>query len=471
MRISGLGMLSLLAAALTFVPVSAAPPLPSPLPGPELFAAHRQRFLEKLPPGSVAVIHAAPESEGVSGDPYRQDSDFWYLTGLSEPEAVAVFLRDAERGKQYLLFVRPRNPVEEQWTGARTGPEGAGAVHHADRGFSLSELDQKIPEILKAARSLFYRDGGEEKFGRKLTTDWQAATADAAEPRPIADAGPLVHQLRLVKDDTEIALMRRAATLSVEAHRAAMERVKPGAHEFELKARMVERCLAGGAARMAYPPIVGSGPNSVVLHYDRADRRMNAGEMIVNDTACEYSMYSADVTRSYPVSGRFSVEQRAIYQIVLDAQKAGIAKVAPGVLYHEVYDATVGVVVDGLLKLGLMKGDRVEIIKSRAYKAFYPHGSSHWLGLNVHDSGSYRYIRTEERYDKYTTAQTKLEPGMVLTVEPGIYIGEAAAGVDARWANIGVRIEDDILVTPGGNECLSCASPREIGDVEKALTR
>jgi Xaa-Pro aminopeptidase len=284
----------------------------------------------------------------------------------------------------------------------------------------------------------------------------------------MADAGPLVHQLRLVKDETEQALLRRAAGLSAEAHRAAMALVRPGRGENVLKAAMVSRCLEGGAARMAYPPIVGSGRNSVILHYDVDDRPLEAGAMIVNDTACEFRMYAADVTRSYPVSGRFSPEQRAIYEIVLAAQKAGMTAVKPGTPIRDVYAATVDVVVDGLLRLGLLKGDREEIIKKRGYQKLYPHGSSHWLGLDVHDAGSYAVPEGADRKERYGLAMTKLEPGMAITVEPGIYIPEDQ-GVDRRFWNIGVRLEDDVLVTAAGAECLSCSAPREIADVEKAI--
>ncbi|HSB63986.1 MAG TPA: M24B family metallopeptidase, partial [Thermoanaerobaculia bacterium] len=257
--------------------------------------------------------------------------------------------------------------------------------------------------------------------------------------------------------------------LSVEAHRAAMTRTRPGVNEGVLKAAMVERCLAGGAARMAYAPIVGSGPNSVILHYSDANRSMKAGEMIVNDTACEYGLYAADVTRSYPVSGTFSPEQRALYEIVLAAQKAGIAKAVPGAKHHDIQDASYEVIVDGLLKLGLLKGSREEVKKSRSYTAFFPHGISHWLGLDVHDAGSYEFGDPTDRWTRYFSSNAILRPGMVLTVEPGIYVPAKSEGVDPKWWNLGVRIEDDILVTERGPECLSCAAPREIVDVEKAM--
>ncbi len=446
---------------------AAAPPAPSA----DFFAAHRSGFHARLPAGSVAVLHAAPEPDQEVDHTYRQDSDLWYLTGFSEPEAVAVFRPDAPDGKRFVLFVPPRDFAREQWTGWRAGVEGARRDFGADEAYPIEELWKKLPELWRDAGALFFSDGRDREFRGKLLAAWGRGDSQAASPRPAADAGPVLHEMRRVKDPEEIELMRRAARLSAEGHRLAMREVHPGRYEYELKAALVGHCLENGASRMAYPSIVGSGPDSVILHYDRDDRRMNAGEMIVNDSACEFSMYAADVTRSYPVSGKFSPDQKAIYEIVLAAQKAGIAKVRPGSEFHEVYDATVEVVVDGLLRLGILRGDRAEILRSRSYRKFYPHGSSHWLGLNVHDVGSYHVARTEDRFEMYGTAATKLKPGMVLTVEPGIYIAGNAEGVDPRWEDIGVRIEDDLLVTPTGSECLSCFAPREIADVEKAIRR
>ena len=443
---------------------------PAPAPGPEFFAAHRAAFLAKLPADSVAVLRSAPEGATEVDVLYRQGSDFWYLTGLSEPDAVAVFLPGAPAGKRYALFVRPREFTQEQWTGWRTGIEGATKDHGADLAFPVDDFPKEAPKLWNEARMLCYSDGGDKNFREKTLDLWRRKDAEAVTLRPVADAGPILHQMRLVKDPTEQALLRRAAELSAAGHVAAMRETRPGRYEYALATALVAACNAGGAARMAYPPIVGSGPNSVVLHYERDDRRMNAGEMIVNDTACEYGMYAADVTRSYPVSGRFSPEQRAIYDVVLAAQKAGFEKVRPGAAFHEVHDATVGVVVDGLLRLGILKGDRDEIIRKRTYFKFYPHGSSHWLGMNVHDAGSYRSSNPDApRPERYSLAQARLEPGMALTVEPGIYVPDHAEGVEPRWWNIGVRIEDDVLVTPAGMECLSCGAPREAADVEKAI--
>lgn len=445
--------------------VSAAPP-PFDL---AVQAARRQTLLEKIPKGAILFARSGSERDEQTYDAYRPDSDFWYLTGLSEPDAVAVLDPEAPAGKRYVLFVRPKEFAKEQWTGWRAGVEGAKTAYGADEADTIDKLDGRMRALLKGKRSLYLLDAGDAEFRKKLVAAWSAAGSDALEPRPFMDAGPVVHQMRLVKDPVEIALLRRAAELSMDAHREAMKAVRPGAGEWTLKARMVGACLEGGAARMAYPPIVGSGPNSVVLHYARDERILAAGDIIVNDTACEYGMYAADVTRSYPVSGTFSPEQKAIYEVVLKAQKDAIAKIAPGVPLHEVYDTTVSVVVDGLLSLGILKGDKNEIIRTRAFRKLYPHGSSHWLGLDVHDAGSYEYGEPDERYDRYRSANVKLAPGMALTVEPGIYIPQNAEGVDAKWWNLGVRIEDDILVTRTGADCLTCGLVREVKDVENAL--
>lgn len=464
-------MRSRLACALAVLSLSG--PAFAASPAPELtqafFAGHRQKFAAKLPEGAIAIVRTAPEtSVETSPDPYRQDSDFWYLTGFSEADAVAVIRPGAAEGQRYVLFVGPKDLSKEQWTGWRAGVDGAKQDFGAEQSYSIEELWKKLPELAVGAKALYYSDGGDSAFRDKLLAAWNAGNANAALPRPMADAGPIVHQQRLIKDATEIALLRRAAELSVDAHIAALREVKPGRYEYNLKAVMVAACLAGGAGRMAYPPIVGSGRNSVILHYEPADKRMEAGSMIVNDTACEYSMYAADVTRSYPVSGKFTADQRAIYDIVLAAQKAAIAAVKPGIPFHTMHGKTDEVVVDGLLRLGLLSGNRDELIKTRAHAKFYPHGSSHWVGLNVHDPGSYGIPEGADRAERYTKASTLLEPGMLFTVEPGIYIPEGSTP-DKRWWNIGVRIEDEVLVTATGGECLSCGAPREVAELEKAI--
>ena len=442
---------------------------PPPYPGPEFFAAHRAKFAAKLPAGSIAVFHAAPEtSVETSADPYRQDSDFWYLTGLEEPDAIAVLSPSSGGAARYTLFVRTRDFAAEQWGGWRAGVDAAKSSYGATEAYPIGEFWTRFPALAAEATSLTYESGGDKEFDGKLLEAWNAANGNAVAPRPAADGTPILAEMRLVKDAAEIALLREASRLSAEAHVAAMRQVAPGRGEWDLKSAMVGVCLSGRAARMAYPPIVGSGKNSVILHYIRDDERLADGAVIVNDTACEYGMYASDVTRSYPVSGKFSPDQRRLYDVVLAAQKAGFAACKPGAAFHEVHDATVRVVVDGLLALGILSGDKEEILRTRAYQKFYPHGSSHWVGLNVHDAGSYRFPPGLARLERYGKAQTKLEPGMALTIEPGIYIAEHATA-DPKWWNMGIRIEDVVLVTPGGMDCLSCAAPREAADVEREI--
>jgi Xaa-Pro aminopeptidase len=441
-------------------------------PGPEWFLAHRSALLAMLPKDAVVVLRGPAEPPQEVGDAYRADSSFWYLTGFPEPDAVAVFRPSAPEGKRYLLFVRPNEWREEQWTGRRAGLEGAKKVYGADAAFPVADLEKESREAFVGAKALYYLDAGDEKFREHLLTRWNRMAHMGTEPLPATDVSVLVGQMRLVKDATEIALLKKAVALTVRGHLAAMALAAPGTNEGVLKAAQVSACLAGGAVRMAYAPIVGSGPNSVVLHYPDANRTIQAGEILVNDTACEYGMYAADVTRSYPANGTFSPEQKALYEIVLAAQNAGIAKAVPGAAYHEIQDAAVAVTVDGLVKLGLLKGTREDLVKDRSFAKFLPHGTGHWLGLDVHDAGSYEPGAASDLKDRFQASMSfaaKLRPGMVLTVEPGIYIPAQMEGVDPKWWNTGVRIEDDVLVTEKGPECLSCSLPREIADVERAV--
>lgn len=458
-----------LAAAALLSVLAASPPGAPPVPSAAFFEAHREKFLSKLPAGSIAVLRAATDTAAdTRADSFRQDSAFWYLTGLEEPNAIALFVPGAGREGRYVLFVQPRDFPAEQWTGWRAGVESAKKDYGAGQAWAIGEFWDRFSGLAASVQSLYYTTGGDKDFQRRLLDAWNAGNANARSARPAADASPILDAMRLVKNPLEQDLLREASRISADAHRAAMARVAAGRREWDLKAAMVATCLSRGAARMAYPPIVASGRNSVILHYERDDKRLDDGEIIVNDTGCEYSLYAADVTRTYPVSGRFSPDQKKIYEIVLAAQTAGFAAVRPGAPFKDVHNATVGVIVDGLLKLGILSGDREEIIRTRAYQKYYPHGSSHWIGLNVHDVGSYGFPPAVARLDRYGRAETLLAPGMALTVEPGIYIPENS-GADPRWWNIGVRIEDTVLVTSEGMDCLSCAAPRAIADVEKAI--
>lgn len=470
MRLRSL-LLCLLLPALSATTALAA--APSPEPDAAVYAARRAKLLAQLPPGAMAVLNAAPEAGG--NEVYRPDSSFWYMTGLPESHAIALLVPGAPAGKRYTLFIQQKNWEREQWTGYRAGTAQATAKYGADVAFPTEEFPKQMLELMRDASSLWFYDGGDSKFRETLLSTWAQRTRNSTTSLPIYNLAPTIADMRLYKDPTEVALLRHAVDLSVDAHLAAMPLAQPGKGEWALRGAMVGTCLSGAAARMAYPPIVGSGLNSVVLHYDAANQPLKKGEIIVNDTACEYGMYAADITRSYPVGGVFSPEQAAIYKIVLAAQKAGEAKSVLGAKMHEIYDATAEVIVDGLLALDIMQGDRADILAKRSFRTFYPHGSSHWIGLDVHDAGSYESARVAKdappHLRNYAPAQARLKPGMAYTIEPGIYIAANTPGVDPKWWNIGIRIEDDYLVTDKGVECLSCKLPREIAEIEKLMRK
>ena len=434
-----------------------------------MFRTHREKFLAKLPPNSIAILRGTP-LKTMSNDVeylYRQDSDFWYLTGIEDPGAVAIFRPGAPEAERYVVFVPRRDPRVESYEGPRVGPREAPAVYGSDAAFSSDELLERLAKYDSASRSysgylagvekLYVADGGDAEWADSIREAIERMRAHDSGPSTVVDARDVLHELRVVKDADEIALIRRAVEISARGHALAMKAAAPGKYEFEIQQALDSYCYANGARRMAYPSIVASGPNSVFLHWDRNDRKIEDGDVILNDSGAEYGDYAADVTRTYPASGRFRPEQRAVYEIVLAAQKSAMAEVRPGVPHDRIGQAAARVQVEGLVRLGLLKGDVETLIRNDAHRALTKHGVSHWIGLDVHDAG------------RYTVGKSSrvLEPGMVFTIEPGIYIPENAAGVDRKWWNIGVRVEDVVLVTATGYECLSCAgAPREIAEVE-----
>jgi len=444
------------------------PPL---VPSRDALKARREKFLAGLPAHSIAVLRSAPERR-MSHDTeylYRQDSDFYYLTGIEEPDTTAVLRNEPSDGRRYVLFVRPRDPRREAFEGARPGPQGAAALYGADAAFAESELAARLASwdpvtyrfsgYLAESERLYLSDGDDAVWGAKFQKTYRDVRDRDFGPGVVGDAGEILHEMRLVKDDEDLRFLRRAAEISARGHILAMRAVAPGKNEFEVQAALDGYCLANGARRMAYPSIVGSGPNSVTLHWSRNDRQIQAGDVVLNDSGAEYGMYATDITRTYPASGSFSPEQRAIYAVVLDAQKKAMAAVRPGARHDDVEATAARAQTEGLVKLGLLSGDIAQLLQSKAYRRLTLHGVSHWVGLDVHDVG---------RYEKDGTSR-ELVPGMVFTVEPGIYVPADTAGVDRKWWNIGVRIEDTVLVTKDGYECLSCGAPREIEDVEKAV--
>jgi len=444
----------------------------APIPAsPEMFRGHRENFLSKLPAGSVAVLHAAPQRT-MSRDVrylYRQDSDFYYLTGIEDPDAVVVLRPNASDGKRYVVFVKPRDARTESYEGPRTGPGEAALAYSADAAFSTEDfLDRMVhydpvsrvfSGYLAAAEKVYLSDGGDSEWADKLQDAIDSMRARESGPATVVDAGEIVHEMRLVKDAGEIVLVRRATEISGRGHVLAMKAAAPGRYEFEVQQALDGYCYANGARRMAYPSIVASGPNSVYLHWGKNDRQMKDGEVVLNDSGAEYGYYATDITRTYPVGGRFTPEQRAIYEVVLAAQKAAMAEVKPGAPHDKIGQASARVQTEGLVKLGLLTGDTAKLVRENGHRSLTKHGISHWVGLDVHDAG---------RYATRGVARL-LEPGMIFTIEPGIYIPGNAAGVDPKWWNIGVRIEDVVLVTDSGYECLSCSVPREIEEVEKTV--
>lgn len=427
-----------------------------------MFRAHRENFLAKLPPNSIAILRAAP-LRVMSNDVeylYRQDSDFWYLTGIEDSEAIVVLRPNAADGKKYVVFVKPRERRLESYEGPKVGPAEAASAFGADAAFSLEEFGERLSRFDDPLETekVFLSDGGDAAWAETLRKRIALLKSRDGSASPVVDAREVIHEMRVVKDADEIALIRRATEISGRGHVLAMKAAAPGRYEFEVQAALDGYCAANGVRRMAYPSIAASGPNSVFLHWDRNDRQLQDGDVILNDSGAEYGYYATDVTRTYPASGRFSAEQRAIYDVVLAAQKAAMAQIRPGVAFDRAGAAAARVQTEGLVKLGLLSGDVEKLLSESGYRVFTKHAISHWVGLDVHDAGGY----------SAGTASRPLEPGMVFTVEPGIYVG-ADPGVDRKWWNIGVRIEDMVVVTDAGYECLSCFVPREAGEVEKTV--
>jgi Xaa-Pro aminopeptidase len=429
-----------------------------------VYAGRRAEFIRRLGKGA-AIFRSAPAAVRSNDSDYRfrQDSDFHYLTGFDEPDSICLLLPEHPEHK-FVLFVRPRNPEREIWDGRRAGPEGAQHDFGADAAYSMEQLDEHLPKYLEHADLLHYRFGRDPAFDQKifdLLKQFRFIRQRLGTgPYGIVDPGEILHEMRLYKSREEISLMRQSAGIAAEAHEAAMRSVRPGMYEFEVEAIIENVFRRSGASGPAYTSIVGSGLNATILHYHENNRKIEEGDEILVDAGAEYEYYCSDITRTYPAGGRFTRQQREIYQIVLESQTAAIEKVAPGTPFMDVHQTALEVLIDGLLRIGLLEGDREKIIEEATYKKFYMHRTSHWLGTDVHDVGKYQ-LNGESR---------KLEPGMVITVEPGIYIGDLS-DVPEEYRNIGVRIEDDVLVTEQGHEVLTSAAPKQIAELESIVGR
>lgn len=418
----------------------------------------RARLLAQMRTG-VAVVTTAPERtrNRDTHHPYRFDSYFYYLSAFPEPEAVVVLV--AGPAPRTLLFCRPKHEEREIWDGYRYGPEQARILFGFDEAHDIATLDEKMPELLADQPALFTDVGGDAAWDARVIQWLNAVRAKArtgiSAPGEIRDIRRLLDDMRLVKDARELDTMRRAAAISIDAHKRAMAATRPGRHEYEIEAELAHEFIRRGARAPAYPSIVASGPNACVLHYVENTRRMEAGDLLLIDAGCELEGYASDITRTFPVSGRFTPAQRDIYELVLAAQAAAIAAVKAGAHWEAPHEAALGVLVRGFIDFGLCSGTPEAVIESGDYRRFYMHRTGHWLGLDVHDAGDY----------KRDGAWRILEPGMVLTVEPGCYI-RPAEGVPEPFWNIGVRIEDDVAVTPDGCEVLTVGTPKTVAEVE-----
>jgi Xaa-Pro aminopeptidase len=424
----------------------------------------RRRLLQAVGQDAAALIAAAPEQirNRDVHYPYRQDSDLTYLTGFPEPEALLLLVPGRKEGET-VLFCRPRDDKKELWDGPRAGVEGAVEHFGADEAHPIETLDEELPKLLEGRARLFYPLAADANLDGRVMR-WIRVVRGKARggvraPSELIGIDRLLHEHRLVKSKAELKTMRRAARISAQAHRQAMRACAPGKWEYELEAELVRVCAERGGRFQAYPPIVGSGANACVLHYVDNRHQLRDGDLVLIDAGCELEGYASDITRTFPVNGRFSEPQRELYELVLAAQRAAIARAVPGNRWNDPHDAAVRTLTRGLVELGILEGGKKavpKLIKEEKYKPYFMHRTGHWLGLDVHDVGDYK------RDGKWR----ELEAGMVLTVEPGLYIPADRKEVPKRYRNIGIRIEDDVAVTNEGNEILSADAPKTVEAIE-----
>ncbi len=425
------------------------------------YAERRTAFARSMGEKAVAVIPSARHATRSADSEYafRQNSDFFYLTGLKEPDAVLVIAPHLENGR-VVMFLRPRDRTAEIWNGRRTGLEGAVADFGMEAASPIDDLPAKLSNYFIGASTLYYGLGQDEKLDRTIMdavkdARWQVRRGGTA-PLTFAEPGTLLHEMRLRKTPPELEAMRRAAAATRAGHEAGMRATRPGMWEYELEAILEYHYKLAGAQDTAYCSIVAGGANATILHYNTNREQLRDGDLVLIDSGAEFDVYASDVTRTWPVNGRFSAEQRAIYDIVLRAQKVGIDQVRPGRSFDAYHNAAVRTITEGLVDVGLLKGSIDELIESNKFFDFYPHRTGHWIGLDVHDVG---------RYKTPDDAYRALEPGMVLTVEPGIYV-QSDLDVPDRWKGIGVRIEDDVLCTTSEPDVLTAEIPKEAGELE-----
>jgi Xaa-Pro aminopeptidase len=426
----------------------------------EVFARRRRELMDRIGDGCIAVLAAAPvlyRNRDVEY-PYRPDSDFYYLTGFAEPEAVAVLIPERPQG-EYLLFCRERDAAKESLHGPRAGLEGACELYGADDAFPIEDIDDILPGLLESGQRLYYALGQHPDFDRQVL-DWLNRSRDSGNaPQELVSLESVLHELRLCKAPEEIVAMRRAVDITVGAHLRVMELCRPGLWEYQIQAELYYEFMRQGARQPAYPAIIGSGPRSCIAHYTDNSGQLGDGDVLLLDAGAECDYYAADVARTLPVNGRYSPRQRALYDLVLAAQQAALATLRPGQPCSAPHQAALRTLLQGLVDLGLLQGGIDGLIEQKAWQRFHIHRSSHWLGMDVHDVGDYK-IGNQWRL---------LEPGMTLTIEPGLAIPAGTPDVPEVWWNQGIRIEDDVLITPQGHEVLSAALPSQASEIEAIM--
>jgi len=428
------------------------------------FKRRRKGLMQQIGKGNIALI-ASASSHTRNRDvefPFRQDSDFYYLTGFNEADSLAVFIPGREQG-EYILFCREFDEKKALWEGAHAGLEGATEHYEADDSFPIDDMDDILPGMLENKSKVFYPMGRDSDLDHQLL-EWithirKQSRNGINAPGELVCLEHLLHEMRLFKSPAELKLMRQAAEVSCKAHTRAMQQCKAGLYEYQIESEIVHEFMQQGLRYVAYPSIVAGGKNACVLHYVDNKDKLKRGDLLLIDAGVECDHYAADITRTFPVSGVFSEAQKQLYQLVLDAQYAAIEQIEPGKPWNHAHDVSVEVLTKGLVKLGLLKGRVSKLIKDEKYKQFYMHRIGHWLGMDVHDVGDYK-VDGEWRL---------LEPGMVLTIEPGLYIPANCESVDAKWRGIGIRIEDDVLVTKEGHEVLTHAVVKEVDEIERLM--
>jgi len=428
------------------------------------FSERRSELSKKVLDDSAIIVASSPVKSRISDTDYlyRQDSNFYYLSGYEEPESI-LLIRPYAKKDNFIIFCRDRDPLKEQWDGFRSGQTGAVQDFGADKSLSISSIDSLMPDLLAGAKNIYYSMSSPCGLDKRINI-WVDqirlnTRAGAEPPQNLLSLDSIIHEMRLLKSDEEIEVMKQAAEITTEAHIRAMKAVKPGMFEYQLEAEYLYAFNKNGARAPAYNSIVGGGNNACILHYVENNSELKDGDVVLVDAGCEYKYYASDVTRTFPVNGSFTEEQKQIYSVVLEAHKQSMDQLKPGNKWNLAHEKSVEVIVEGLIDLGIIKGSKQEAIDTGEYSKYYMHRIGHWLGMDVHDVGSY----------KQDGDWRDLEPGMVMTIEPGIYILDSLEGVEDKWKGIGVRIEDDVLVTQEGFEVLTPDIPRSIEEVESTV--